>query len=209
MYVKNYIIPTEELTTVEVNELIEDALKKFEKGNFLSLPVMDGEKLVGILHKDTIYKAYYDWNCTDKNKFSNKKVSDFNEQRYEKISINSNIEEASYALGALSIPFLAVFDESEKFVGILTHKAIFDAFSEVFGINKGKRVVVHIFDIPGQISRLAEVIRGKHINILSMIVVDAKVMGLLKVILRLDVNDDQSEEILKTMADSGFRVGEM
>lgn len=207
MYVKNYIIPKDRLTTVAPDESIESAIEKFVEGSFLSLPVVDGGKLVGILHKETIFRTYYDWSCTDKDKFASKLVSDFNEQRYEKISINANIEEASYALGNLSIPFLAVFDENDSFVGILTHKAIFDAFSEVFGINKGKRVVVHIFDIPGQISRLADVIRSKDINIISMVVVDAKAMGLLKVIFRLSIDD--SKEITKTLSDAGFRVGEM
>lgn len=206
MYVRNYMIPKEKLTTVKSSETIAEAIKKFEEGDFLSLPVVDGDKLIGILHKETIFRTYYEWSCTDKDKFLEKLVSDFNEQRYEKISITSNIEQASYALGKLSIPFLAVFDEQDNFAGILTHKAIFDAFSEVFGINKGKRIVVHIFDMPGQISRLAEIIRDQGINIISMVVVNAKVMGLLKVILRVEVEDDTN--ITKVLSEAGLRVGE-
>ena len=110
MYVRNYMIPKEKLTTVKSSETIAEAIKKFEEGDFLSLPVVDGDKLIGILHKETIFRTYYEWSCTDKDKFLQKLVSDFNEQRYEKISITSNIEQASYALGKLSIPFLAVFD---------------------------------------------------------------------------------------------------
>lgn len=206
MYVRNYMIPKEKLTKVSTHETIGEAIKKFEEGDFLSLPVVDGEKLVGILHKETIFRTYYELSCTDKNKFLEKPVSDFNEQRYEKISISGNIEQASYALGKLSIPFLAVFDEKDEFAGILTHKAIFDAFSEVFGINKGKRIVVHIFDMPGQISRLAGIIRDQNINILSMVVTSAKVMGLLKVILRVEVEDDTN--INKVLSEAGLRVGE-
>ena len=60
--------------------------------------------------------------------------------------------------------------------------------------------------MPGQISRLAGIIRDQKVNIISMVVTSAKVMGLLKVILRLEVDDDTN--ITKVLSDAGLRVGE-
>lgn len=60
--------------------------------------------------------------------------------------------------------------------------------------------------MPGQISRLAGIIRDQNINILSMVVTSAKVMGLLKVILRVEVEDDTN--ITKVLSEAGLRVGE-
>lgn len=60
--------------------------------------------------------------------------------------------------------------------------------------------------MPGQISRLAGIIRDQGINIISMVVTSAKVMGLLKVILRVEVEDDTN--ITKVLSEAGLRVGE-
>lgn len=208
MYVKNHMLPKDKLTTVELKENISSALNKINKGDFLSLPVLDGDEFKGIIMKEAIYRAYFDGNYTDKEDFLfNTKVEELYNDRYKSIKENELIENASYLLKELRTPFLPVFDSDENFVGILTHFAIFNAFSEIFGFDKGTRIVVHMFDIPGQLAKLTEVIRKANVNILNFAVMDAKVLDVYRVILRVDTEDVDS--LIDKIDKAGFKVGDI
>ena len=64
-----------------------------------------------------------------------------------------------------------------------------------------------MFDIPGQLARLTEVIRKENINILNFAVMDAKVLDVYRVILRVDT--ENVEELVDKIDAAGFRVGEI
>jgi len=199
------MLPKEKLTVVYVEESIGSALEKINKGDFLSLPVFDGETFKGILMKEAIYRHYFETGCMDKNQFMNEvKVKDLYIDEFKSILENELIENASYLLNEFRTPFLPVFSTSEKFIGILTHTAIFNAFSEIFGFGKGTRIMVNLFDIPGQISKLTEVIRKENVNIVNLAVMDAKVLDVYKVVIRVDTDD--VEGLVDKIVKAGFKV---
>ncbi|WP_077367252.1 CBS domain-containing protein [Anaerosalibacter sp. Marseille-P3206] len=205
MYVKNHMLPKEKLTVVYVEESIGSALEKINKGDFLSLPVFEGEIFKGILMKEAIYRHYFETGCMDKNQFMEEvKVKDLYIDEFKSILENELIENASYLLNEFGTPFLPVFNTNKKFVGILTHTAIFNAFSEIFGFGKGTRIMVNLFDIPGQISKLTEVIRKENVNILNLAVMDAKVLDVYKVVIRVDTDD--VGDLVDKIAKAGFKV---
>jgi len=51
MYVKNHMLPKDKLTLVYIDESIGSALEKINKGDFLSLPVFDGDEFKEIIIK--------------------------------------------------------------------------------------------------------------------------------------------------------------
>lgn len=207
MYVRNHMLHKDKLTSVTLDENIGSVLKKINKGNFLSLPVVENDELKGIIMKEAIFRDYFDMGFTDKEDFlSNRKVKDLYNNKYESINEEEKIEKASYLLKKLSTPFLAVFNSEDKFVGILTHFAIFNAFSDVFGKDKGSRIVVNMLDKPGQIARLTDILRKERANIINLAIVDPKLMGIIRVILRVDT--DNLEELIERIKDEGFRLGE-
>lgn len=208
MFIRNHMLTKENLTTVELGETIGEALEKINQGDFLSLPVIDGEEFKGFIMKEAIYRNYLELGKSDKDEYlNNTTVKEIYNSNYESILANENIEKASYLLKEIRTPFLAVFDSNSKFVGILTHFAIFNAFSEVFGIDKGTRIVVNMFDLPGQLARLTEVIRKEGINILNLTVVDPKVLDIIRVILRVDSED--VKELVEKIQLAGFKIGEV
>ena len=208
MYVRNHMLRKDKLTTVGLDESIGSVLKKIAEGDFLSLPVVEGDKFHGYILKETIYRHYFELDTKDKDEYlSNTKVEEIYKFQYKSIYDGDKIDEASYLLKELRTPFLPVLDSKEKFVGILTHFSIFNAFSDVFGIDKGTRIVVTMFDLPGQIARLTEVIRKEDINIINLAVVDAKVMDIMKVVLRVDTVD--SDDLIEKIQLAGFKIGEV
>lgn len=208
MFVRNHMLRKENLTTVSPRENIGSVLKKIAEGDFLSLPVMEGDEFKGFVMKEAIYRNYFELDGKDKEEYLlNTMVEDIYNVKFKSIHESDRIDEASYLLKQLSTPFLPVFDSNDKFVGILTHFAIFNAFSEVFGIDKGIRIVVNMFDLPGQLSRLTEIIRKENINIINFALVDAKVLDIIRVILRVDT--DNADELVEKIQLAGFKIGEV
>lgn len=208
MYVRNHMLKKDKLTTVSLDESIGSVLKKIAEGDFLSLPVVEGDKFHGFIMKETIYRHYFELEAKDKDEYlSDTKVEAIYKFQYKSIHDGDKIDQASYLLKELRTPFLPVLDSKEKFVGILTHFSIFNAFSDVFGIDKGTRIVVTMFDLPGQIARLTEVIRKEDINIINLAIVDAKVMDIMRVVLRVDTED--SDELIEKIQLAGFKIGEV
>ncbi|WP_406242115.1 CBS domain-containing protein [Tissierella carlieri] len=208
MFIRNYMLSKGNLTTVELEENLGSALEKINEGNFLSLPVLDGNEFKGILMKEAVYRNYLESEKCNKDEYlSNTKVKEIYNNSYESISADERIEKASYLLKELRTPFLPVFDSNNKFVGILTHFAIFNAFSEIFGIDKGTRIVVNMFDLPGQLARLTDLIRKENINIINFAIMDPKVLDLIQVILRVDTDD--VDKLVDKIQSAGFKIGEV
>ena len=208
MYVRTHMLPKEKLTTVSLEENIGSALEKIIEGDFLSLPVLDGSEFKGFIMKEAIYRRYFDMGCMDKDEFLKEtKVKELYNDNYKSIKEGEKIENASYLLKELRTPFLPVFNSYDKFVGILTHFSIFNAFSEIFGFDKGTRIVVNLFDIPGQLAKLTEVIKKENANIINFAIMDAKILDVVRVILRVD--SENVEELIKKIEDSGFKIGEV
>lgn len=207
MYVRNHMIKLKDLVSLNLEENVKDALKKINSKDFLSLPVISENKILGILMKEAIYRKYFEEDFTSKEDFlTNCKVKDIYNKDLKIINESEPIEEASYLLNNRRTPFLAVIDDKGNFVGILTHAAIFKAFSEIFGLEIGQRLVIHMFDIPGQLARLTDILKKENINIMNLTLLDTKVMGIIKVVLRVDTAN--IEELVLKLEKEGFKIGE-
>ena len=64
-----------------------------------------------------------------------------------------------------------------------------------------------MFDIPGQLAKLTEVLKKEDINILNFAVMDAKVLGVYKVILRVDT--ENVDGLINKIEKAGFKVGDI
>lgn len=208
MYIRNHVLPKDKLTTVQLEESIGSALEKINKGDFLSLPVLDNNEFKGIIMKEAIYRYCFDNGLVNKEDFlKNTKVKEIYNDKFNLISGDEKIEKASYLLREFRTPFLPVFDRRNNFIGILTHFAIFNAFSDIFGVETGTRIVVNMFDLPGQIARLTDVIRKENANIINLAIMDAKVLDLVQVVLRVDTED--VDKLIEKIQYAGFRIGEV
>lgn len=155
--------------------------------------------------KEAIFRHYFEAEHGEKDKFLDKiKVMDLYNGEYKSIFETELIENASYLLKEVRTPFLPVFDVRGNFAGILTHIAIFNAFSEIFGLGQGTRILVNLFDIPGQLSKLTEVIKKEEINIVNLAVMDAKVLDVYKVVIRVDA--DNVDNLIEKIEKSGFKI---
>lgn len=205
MFVNNLMLLKEKLVTVTPKVTIGKALEIMDENNFLSIPVVEENKFYGAISKERIYTYYYE-KCLDKKCL----LSDFiveNVMRTDVPVINpmQQAEEAAHFLETRSISFVAVVDSYGDFKGIVTHHAIFHQFTELFGLNKGKRLAVIAYDIQGQISKLSKIITENKGDIISFVVVDPKsVTDVKEIVVRLKT--DNFDEIVSKVKASGFKV---
>lgn len=207
MFVKNLMLPKEKLVTITPKDNIQKALQLIEDNHFLSIPVVEGTKFYGSISKEKIYAYYYE-KCPDRQCF----LKDFlveGVMRTDVPTINpvDNLERAVHFLEVNNVAFLAVIDDDDQFVGIVTHHAIFEEFTGIFGISKGKRLAIVAYDVPGQISKLTSIVTKENANILSLAVVDPKSMLDVKEIV-MRVNTEDYPALIEKVKEAGFKVQE-
>ena len=207
MFVKNHMIKKEMLTLVDLEDSLETTLKKMATDNFLSLPVVYNGELKGKIMKEKIYWGYVEEAYDSFNEYTiNKKVQDLYDDKIQFVYEDDEIEEASYLLGRIKMPFLTVINSNNEFVGILTHSAIFKAFSRVIGLDKGYKIVVDMEDRPGQLARFTELLKNENVNIVNISIVGKTEDGYLRNIIRVEVED--LDDLLIKIKSIGYRVND-
>lgn len=205
MLIKNLMLPKADLTVVNPKESVREALNVMERNGFLSIPVVDGDKFLGVISKGQIYEYFYEKALENKNVLSEILVENVMVTNVPVVSPEEKIEEAAHYLATKNTFFLAVIDNKGVMKGIVTHNAIFQQFSEIFGENHGYGISIIAYDIPGQISKLSKVISENNGHIISFVVVDLKSITKVKeIILRIHTND--IELVIRKLKEAGFKV---
>ena len=207
MYVKNLMVPKEELVTVTKEDSLQFALDLIEKNDFLSIPIVGKNKFYGVVTKELILKYFY--RVTNEKSqiisLSDYKVEVVLKSDLPVLHMNDLVEAAANLLYLNKAVFVAVLDEAGEFKGIITHKDIFREFTSLFGLDKGKRISVTAYDIPGQILKLTKIISENKGDIISCVVEDPKSKLTVKeIVIRIDT--DNYELIVHKIESSGFKV---
>lgn len=205
MLLRALLVPFSELVYASSNDTLEEALDKINSENFLSIPVVDDRKFVGVISKEKIYSTYFELGGDREDFLKMNKVCDLVRRDIPILSVADDIEKAAHTLEIYGIPFVAVIDEFGDFAGIITHHTIFKTFVEIFGMDKGKKLSVIAYDIPGQIEKLTDIISKMDGDIISFVVLDPKVKTDVKEIV-IRIKTDRFVETVDAIRDAGFRV---
>lgn len=205
MIVRSIMLPQNKLITVSPQDTIKTALEVIEKNNLLSVPVTFDKKFYGSISKERIYAYYFEKSPDKACLLDDFMVENVMRTDVPTIEPQENLEKAVHFLETNHISFVAVVNIYGDFEGIITHNAIFHEFTEVFGVNKGKRLSVIAFDIPGQIARLSKIIYENNGNIISCVVIDPEsVTDVRETVLR--INADNFDLIVQKVKEAGFNV---
>lgn len=204
MLVKSVMTKRENLNLVNSKTLLKNALVIMEDNKFLSIPVVDGNEFKGSVSKSSIYEYYFKNNIGKDDLLNDITV----ESILEEVPIiykEEHVEKAVAMLEKMRISFVAVVDEFEEFRGILTHKAVFKEFTNAFGLNKGERIAIRSYDVPGQLSKITKIISHEEGDVLSIVIVDTKALTDVKEVIVRVKNGDMIE-IKRKLKEAGFKV---
>jgi len=206
MYVKRKM--TANPYTIAVDAPINEALELMREKNIKRIPVIKGDKVVGMLtHMDiqnlsspkattlSIFELNY--------LLSKAKVKDAMTKEVITISPDALLEEAAILMRENRISSLTVMQDN-KLVGIITESDIFDAFIDLMGFRVvGTRITVEAADVPGALAAICETFRFFDANITHTVVYRGNA-GKSDVVIRTNVlNTDAIEGKLE---EQGYKI---
>ncbi|BBM19225.1 MULTISPECIES: CBS and ACT domain-containing protein [Enterococcus] len=206
MSVKDFM--TEKLITVTSQTKIFDAVDLMKKYDIHRLPVIDNDRLVGLITEGTIQEALpskaTSLSVHEVNYLLNKTVvADVMIKDVKTVAPDAELEDGIYLMRQNKINVLPVL-EGEKLVGIITNNDIFDAFLKLTGYYEGgTRVQLKILeDKKGVLARVTKILADHDFSILTVIV-DHKTEA---TIVEIQLSSKETEEIKQLLTDNGYEV---
>lgn len=206
MSVKDFM--TENLVTVTPKTKIFDAVDLMKKYDIHRLPVIENDKLVGLITEGTIQEALpskaTSLSVHEVNYLLNKTVvADVMIKDVKTIAPDAELEDGIYLMRQNKINVLPVL-ENEKLVGIITNNDIFDAFLKLTGYYEGgTRVQLKILeDKKGVLARVAKILADNDFSILTVIV-DHQTNA---TIVEIQLASKETEKIKQLLTDNGYEV---
>lgn len=168
MYVKSKM--TANPYTISMNAPINEVIELMHTKNLKRVPVVDGEKVVGMITASDLAKvsptkattlSIYELNYL----LSKTIVKDAMNKEVITISPDALLEEAAVLMRDNRISSLAVVRD-HKLVGIITESDIFDAFIDILGFREsGSRITVEANDVPGALADITKIFSAFDANI--------------------------------------------
>ncbi|MBB6218794.1 acetoin utilization protein AcuB [Anaerosolibacter carboniphilus] len=208
MIIRNIMLKRENLLVLENSQKVQEALEKIKSEGYLSLPVVEDNRFIGCISVYDIYQKYYEKDDAARNEFLNSTLSDHVKTDIPILQAKDIVEDASLLFSNKNIPFIPVVDDKSAFLGIVTQKAIFSAFTRLLGNGRGTRLTIHTPDFKGRISKLAKAIKNAEGNIISLAIndPDAK-MDIKEIIVRLEASN--IERVKEFIEKKGFKIVEI
>ncbi|HHY18548.1 MAG TPA: CBS domain-containing protein [Firmicutes bacterium] len=158
--------------TISPNAGILEAANLMKEKNIRRLPVVKGDKLVGIITEMDILKVQPSQATTlsvfEVNYLLSKtRVADVMAKNPFTVAADATLEEAALIMRENEVGGLPVLDGS-KLVGVITESNIFDAFIDLMGLQRpGTRLTIEVLDQPGVLRDIAEIIANYNVNVSS------------------------------------------
>ena len=206
MYVKNRM--TANPFTIASDASISEVVELMREKNLKRVPVVDGEKVVGLVTQNDLQKvtptkattlSIFELNYL----LSKAKVKDAMTKNVIGISPDALLEEAAVLMRDNKVGALVVIKEG-KLVGIITESDIFEAFIEILGFRDvGSRITVQANDVPGALADIAEVFESFDSNITHVAVYRGS-DGRSDVVIR--TNTLNTEPIEKKLIEHNYKI---
>ncbi|KMM38123.1 CBS domain-containing protein [Guptibacillus hwajinpoensis] len=205
MYVRSAMKTIRETIYVNDDTKLSETLELLKEREVDGVPVIKGNKYVGIVTFNRIYKAYFKSDITDKEKFLNETSA--GEIAYQKdVTVDQEAVFETTLLLAKNAPLIAVVDEKQDFIGIITRSDILDQFQSVFGMRKpGIRIAFASSETEGRIARLAKIAKNFHENIISLSTFDESNQNVRRIVMKIEKKENLDQFIAK-LEQNGFKV---
>ncbi|OTN77299.1 hypothetical protein A5886_002398 [Enterococcus sp. 8G7_MSG3316] len=199
---------TKSVVTVQSNTPIFDAVDLMKQHDIHRLPVVDQDKLVGLITEGTIAEAMpskaTSLSVYEMNYLLNKTiVADIMLKKVTTVAPDALLEDAISLMRGENVGVLPVLEDT-RLVGIITNNDIFDAFLKITGYHDGgTRVSIEITD--DHVGVLADVTKLLAAHQMSILTVVVNRMAL-KTIVEIQVESRQVDEIKRVLNDAGYTI---
>lgn len=206
MYVKSRM--TSNPYTIAFDAPITEVIELMREKNLKRVPVVHGDKVVGMITHGDIQKvsptkattlSIFELNYL----LAKTKVSDAMTKEVITVSPDALLEEAAVLMRENKISTLAVV-KANKLVGIITESDIFDAFIDLLGFrDAGSRITIQATDAPGVLADIAEIFRDLDSNITHIAAYRGS-GGYSDVVIR--TNTINTDDLERRLAEHGYKI---
>ncbi|KEK23602.1 cyclic di-AMP binding protein CbpA [Bacillus gaemokensis] len=201
MRVKYHFLPKQKVVFCKSDDLGEKALQVMNEKGYRAIPVLaeDEQQFKGIIYKVDILEHKCNEGLEDMC------VKDMMEDQSAFIFEKDSFFRAFHIIRRL--PFLAVLNEYNEFVGILTHSNIFDVIEDSFGMRTGGYIItIATQDCKGTIKELGTLLRSYHIG--GLFTLDNGDQYIRRVIVNItdELTEKGLERLIAKIEKKGFRV---
>ncbi|MGE5372955.1 MAG: CBS and ACT domain-containing protein [Solirubrobacterales bacterium] len=197
--------------TATMDTTVPEAFQLMKDKNIRRLPVLEHNKLVGIVTvKDlgevapskattlSIFEINYLLAKTTLREVVDKS------RKVITISPDANMEKAALVMRENKIGGIPVVD-GDKLVGIITETDIFDSFIEILGVNRrGTRIDLELSDEIGSVAKITKLMADMGLNIQNLVVIPREGSKTAELILRLETLE--SEKVVRILKEEGYHV---
>lgn len=204
MFVKSVMIPKYSSFTIDHESSVKETLNKLEEHQIDGLPVLDGDNYVGMITRYGIYENYFNTEKTKEEYLQNTKVREIATHKDQYLKGNEIFEKT--LLNLKDFPLLAVLDEKQKFLGVVTRFDVLAQFQSAFGMNKpGVRIAFTASETEGRLAKLSEIARQFHEQIISIVTFDETDKLVRRIVMKVEKRDNL-KKFLEKLEESGFRI---
>jgi len=204
LFVKNIMIPKHESFTVQAEVTLEDALKLLETHQIDGLPVLQGDKYIGVATRYNIYESYFLSNQQKEEYLISTLVKDVVTHQ-DKFLLGGELFERTL-LDLKDFPLLAVVDANKNFLGIVTRADVISSFESAFGVNRpGVRIAFTSVETEGRIARLSEIAHQFHEHIISLVTFDETDKLVRRIVMKIEKKNN-IDRFTKKLEEHGFRI---
>lgn len=206
MLIKSMVKTKENLTTLQEDTTLAQALDILEESDFRCVPVLDN---TGKIFRGNIYKMHI-YRHRSRGGDMNLPVTNLLKNSTKFISVNAAFFNIFFSIKDL--PYIAVLDEQSQFYGILTHTKLLSMLAEGWNIHAGSYVLTVITrDERGSLVNMAKAIT-KYTPIANCITLDLQEPNVVRRILFTlpsGVTNDILKKIVHNLQRKGFEVPEI
>ncbi|WP_290033516.1 cyclic di-AMP binding protein CbpA [Ligilactobacillus cholophilus] len=166
MILKEIVKPKDELTLINENATLEEALDILETSGFRCVPVLDKS---GNIFRGNIYKMHI-YRHKSRGGDMNLPVTQLLKNANKFISLDSAFFNIFFTIKDL--PYITVLDENNNFFGILTHSSLLKMLSQSWNVNDGSYVLTILSSgNRGDLAKISKIIT-RYTSIASCISLD-------------------------------------
>ncbi|MDD3015150.1 CBS domain-containing protein [Lactococcus chungangensis] len=210
MAVKDFM--TKKVIYVSPTTKVAKAADIMKEQGIHRLPVIENDKLVGLVTAGTIEKAspsvVTSLSVYEMNYLLNKTtVGEVMIREVLTISKYASLEDAVYRMRQNNIGVLPVVDQ-DQISGVITDKDVFGAFLKIAGYGEaGVRVRLLMPDVMGSLAKIADLLAEKSLDVRSIVQINTENK---KTAIEMQLMGELSpEEIERALVAAGFEVDEI
>lgn len=206
MKIKHNYVPKEQVRYCKESFTMNEALSLIEEVGYRCVPVLDnsGTKFLGNIYKIHILEA-----IRENKELINESIDNLITEKESFIYEEYSFFKVFFTIRKL--PFIAVLNEGNEFVGILTHAKVMDVLEDSWGVKSGGYTLTIVTsEYKGALKKIINIL-NKKTNIEGTLTLDngSKLYRRIVVTLPKEKTIEEVEE-LKTMLDkSGFKTVSM